>query len=40
MLHGARLRFPSPDSGATVEVVAVHEPDFVRLYPNLARRDA
>jgi len=40
MLHGARLRFPSPDSGATVEVVAVHEPDFVRLYPDLARRDA
>jgi RluA family pseudouridine synthase len=40
MLHGARLRFPAPDSGATVEVVAVHEPDFVRLYPDLARRDA
>jgi RluA family pseudouridine synthase len=38
MLHGARLRFPAA-GGETVEVEAVHEPDFVRLFPGLARRD-
>jgi RluA family pseudouridine synthase len=40
MLHGAHLRFPAPDTGATIAVEAVHEPDFVRLFPGLARRDA
>ncbi len=40
MLHGTRLRFPAPGTGETVEVAAVHEPDFVRLFPGLTRLDA
>jgi RluA family pseudouridine synthase len=38
LLHGARLAFPQPTSGARVEVVAAHEPDFVRLFPQLRSR--
>ena len=35
MLHGARLAFPHPLTGAPVAVNAAHEPDFVRLFPRL-----
>ena len=38
MLHGARLRFPQPATGAIVVVEAMHEPDFARLFPALRRR--
>jgi RluA family pseudouridine synthase len=38
LLHGARLVFPHPAHGAEVEVAAQHEPDFVRLFPNLRRQ--
>ncbi len=38
LLHGARLVFPQPTSGAQVEVTAWHEPDFVRLFPHLRAR--
>ena len=40
LLHGARLGFPAAGTGATVVVEAIHEPDFVRLFPDLVRRDA
>ncbi|HZN41849.1 MAG TPA: RluA family pseudouridine synthase [Planctomycetota bacterium] len=40
MLHGARLRFPAAGTDGTVDVEAKHEPDFVRLFPGLAHRDA
>ncbi|MEO6595850.1 MAG: RluA family pseudouridine synthase [Planctomycetota bacterium] len=39
MLHGARLSFPPPAGGQRIEVTAVHEPDFVRLFPNLRQRE-
>jgi 23S rRNA pseudouridine955/2504/2580 synthase len=39
MLHGARLRLPVPD-GPRLEVEAVHEPDFVRMFPALRQRRA
>jgi 23S rRNA-/tRNA-specific pseudouridylate synthase len=38
MLHGARLRFPQPVTGKMIEVAAIHEPDFARLFPALRRR--
>ncbi|HEX5053908.1 MAG TPA: RluA family pseudouridine synthase [Planctomycetota bacterium] len=38
LLHGTRLSFPHPRSGERVEVHAVHEPDFVRLFPHLRQR--
>ena len=38
LLHGERLRFPSPAGGGSIEVTAVHEPDFVRLFPHLRTR--
>ena len=38
LLHGARLVFPRPRDGERQEVVAVHEPDFVRLFPRLRAR--
>jgi 23S rRNA pseudouridine1911/1915/1917 synthase len=40
LLHGARLVFPQPTSGARVEVAAANEPDFVRLFPHLRARRA
>jgi len=39
LLHGARLVFPQPTSGERIEVAAMHEPDFVRLFPGLRDRD-
>jgi 23S rRNA pseudouridine1911/1915/1917 synthase len=39
LLHGARLVFPQPVTGAPLEVTAVQEPDFVRLFPGLRTRD-
>ncbi|MBX3462190.1 MAG: RluA family pseudouridine synthase [Planctomycetes bacterium] len=36
LLHGARLVFPAPGTGARIEVAATHEPDFARLFPQLA----
>ncbi len=39
MLHGTKLRFPRPRDGERIEVEAVHEPDFVRLFPSLRHRD-
>lgn len=38
LLHGERLRFPLPGSGERVDVTAMHEPDFVRLFPHLRAR--
>jgi len=38
MLHGTRLRFPQPQTGKTITVDALHEPDFVRLFPQLRQR--
>ena len=38
LLHGTRLEFPHPASGARTEVAAAHEPDFVRLFPSLRTR--
>ncbi len=35
LLHGTRLEFPQPASGATVTVQAVHEPDFARVFRSL-----
>jgi RluA family pseudouridine synthase len=35
LLHGERLRFPQPTSGAPIEVRAFHEPDFARLFRTL-----
>jgi len=35
MLHAVHLTFPHPLTGAPVAVDAVHEPDFVRLFPTL-----
>jgi len=32
LLHGERLCFPPPGSGAAIEVRAFHEPDFARLF--------
>lgn len=40
LLHGARLAFRSPGSGAEVEVTALHEPDFVRVFAQLRDRDS
>jgi RluA family pseudouridine synthase len=40
LLHGERLRFPSPATGEPIEVTAAHEPDFVRLFPHLRARPA
>jgi RluA family pseudouridine synthase len=40
LLHGERLRFPHPVSGERIDVTAVHEPDFVRLFPHLRTRPA
>ncbi len=37
LLHGARLRFPAPADGALVTVEALHELEFVRLFPQLGR---
>lgn len=39
LLHGARLLFPCPATGARIEVTAMQEPDFVRLFPSLCRAD-
>jgi RluA family pseudouridine synthase len=33
MLHGARLTFPDVATGERIEVTAMHEPDFARLFP-------
>ena len=38
LLHGARLTFAQPVTGAAVTVEAVHEPDFVRLFAQLRAR--
>lgn len=38
LLHGERLRFPHPQTSASIETVAAHEPDFVRLFPQLRKR--
>ncbi len=38
LLHGERLRFPHPLGGDVVEATAMHEPDFVRLFPQLRER--
>ena len=38
LLHGERLRFPSPTTGEGIEVTTAHEPDFVRLFPHLRTR--
>lgn len=38
LLHGERLRFPHPQTSAPIEVAAAHEPDFVRLFPQLRAR--
>ena len=38
LLHSTRLAFRSPIGGASVEVAALHEPDFVRLFPQLRER--
>ncbi len=38
LLHGARLRFPAPANGVQVTVEALHELEFVRLFPQLGRR--
>ncbi|MCC6785468.1 MAG: RluA family pseudouridine synthase [Planctomycetes bacterium] len=35
LLHAAELRFPAPDDGRLIEVTAMHEPDFVRLFRSL-----
>ncbi len=40
LLHGERLRFPSPATGQPIDVATVHEPDFVRLFPRLRARPA
>jgi RluA family pseudouridine synthase len=40
LLHGERLAFPSPRGAGTIEVRAMHEPDFVRLFPHLRARRA
>ena len=37
MLHGARLGFPDPATGAAIEVTAAHEPDFANLFPRALR---
>jgi 23S rRNA pseudouridine955/2504/2580 synthase len=37
LLHAHRLSFPSPADGRTIDATALHEPDFVRLYPSLGR---
>ncbi len=37
LLHGARLAFPTPADGTRVEVTALHEPVFARLYPKLRK---
>ncbi len=38
MLHGARLCFPQPQTGERITVDALHEADFVRLFPQLRQR--
>jgi len=38
LLHGARLCFPHPATGAPVVAEAMQETDFVRLFPALRRR--
>lgn len=38
LLHGERLTFPQPTSGAMIEAVAAHEVDFVRMFPKLRTR--
>ena len=40
MLHGARLTFPKPGTATLVTTEAMHEPDFVRLFPKLRERPA
>lgn len=38
LLHGTELRFPHPTRGDEVTVVAMHEPDLVRLFPHMGAR--
>ena len=38
LLHGERLTFPQPTSGAMIEAVAAHEVEFVRMFPKLRTR--
>ena len=38
LLHGERLSFPLPNGGESIMVTAVHEPDFVRMFPHLRSR--
>ena len=38
LLHSARLSLTAPATGERVEVTAVHEPDFARLFPSLRER--
>jgi len=40
LLHCERLRFPQPNLGTPIEVTAMHEVDFVRLFPKLRTRPA
>jgi len=40
MLHGARLTFPKPGTSTLVTAEAMHEPDFLRLFPKLRERPA
>ena len=40
MPKGERLRFPQPNLGTPIQVTAMHEVDFVRLFPKLRTRPA